>query len=107
RSLSLLRLYGVLQFNYDPTRDLRGIKVPVLVIMGQNDVVFPPEIVIERVRRALLDGGNRNFTARIIPGAGHGLTSVQTFQGKPFRRAIDPTFLQTLVSWVSENARSR
>ena len=107
RSLSLLRLYGVLQFNYDPTRDLQRIKAPVLVIMGQNDLVFPPELVIERVHRALLEGGNRDFTARIIPGASHGLTSVQTFQGKPFRRAINPVYLQTLVSWVSEKSKSK
>jgi pimeloyl-ACP methyl ester carboxylesterase len=102
RTLALLRLFGVLQFNYDPTRDLRRIKAPVLVIMGENDLVFPPQLVIERMRRALLDGGNGDFTARIIPAAGHGLTSVQTYQGKPFRRAINREFLETLASWVKQ-----
>ena len=103
RTLALLRLYGVLQFNYDPTRDLRRIRVPVFVIMGQNDVVFPPQVVIDRVRAALLQGGNRSFTSRIIPGAGHGLTSIQTYKGKPFRRTINQEFVQALVSWVSVN----
>lgn len=107
RSLSLLRLYGVLQFTYDPTRDVRRIKVPVLVVMGENDLVFPPQMVIEKMRRALLEGGNHDYTARVIPGAGHGLTSVQTIDGRPFRRAIDPEFLKTLVDWVSEKTRSR
>ena len=100
RSLANLRLYGVLQFNYNPTRDLRRIAVPVHVIMGEHDRVFPPGLVVERVRDALRSGGNSDFTSRIIPGAGHGLSTVQTAQGKPFRRAISPQFLQTLVDWV-------
>ncbi len=105
QSLAVLRLYGVLQFNYDPTRDLRKIKVPVLVLMGANDLVFPPELVVQRMRTALASGGNHAFTARIIANAGHALTSVQTFRGKPFRRAVNTEFLNTLVSWVSGAAR--
>jgi pimeloyl-ACP methyl ester carboxylesterase len=107
RTLSLLRLYGVLQFNYDPTRDLRLIKAPVLVIMGERDVVFPPQLVIERVRDALTRAGNTDFTARIIPGAGHGLTTVQTINGQPFRRAVSTEFLETLTRWVSKVAQAR
>lgn len=100
RSLATLRLYGVLQFNYDPTRDLRRIKAPVLVIMGENDLVFPPATVIERMRAALREGGNQDFTSRIIRNAGHGLSTTQTFQGRPFRRAISPAFIDVLVDWV-------
>jgi uncharacterized protein len=101
RSLAVLRLYGVLQFNYDPTRDLRRIRVPVYVIMGENDRVFPPATVIERMRAALHAGGNDQLTSIIIPNAGHALTTLQTFHGKPFRRAISPAFLQTLVGWLT------
>ena len=101
RTLASLRMYGVLQFNYDPTRDLRMIKAPVLVIMGERDRVFPPQVVIDRMREALRTGGNNNFTGRIIPNAGHGLTSIQTSGGRPFRAAVSPLFLETLVGWVS------
>ncbi|MFL5567817.1 MAG: alpha/beta hydrolase family protein [Gemmatimonadaceae bacterium] len=101
RSLASLRMYGVLQFNYDPTRDLRMIKAPVLVIMGERDRVFPPQLVIDRMRNALRLGGNNHYSARIIQNAGHGLTSIQTIGGRPFRAAISPLFLTTLESWVS------
>jgi uncharacterized protein len=104
RSLASLRMYGVLQFNYDPTRDLRMVKAPVLVIMGERDLVFPPQLVIDRMGDALRAGGNRNFTARIIPGASHGLMTVQTLGARPFRRAVSPLFLETLDSWVSRVA---
>lgn len=102
RTLAILRLYGVLQFNYDPARDLARIKVPVFVIMGENDRVFPPAYTIERMRDGLRRGGNGQLTSRIIPDAGHGLTTLQTFQGKPFRRVISPLFLRTLTEWVTK-----
>ena len=104
RTLANLRLYGVLQFNYDPTRDLRQIAAPVWLVMGENDRVFPPDIVIERMRNALRTGGNDHFTSRILPGVGHGMTSVQTFEGKPFRRSASPLFVQTLVEWAGTAA---
>jgi pimeloyl-ACP methyl ester carboxylesterase len=107
RSLTLLRLYGVLQFNYDPRRDLARIKAPVLTIMGENDRVFPPQTVIDRMKSMLASGGNTNFTAVIIPGASHGLSVVQTAKGRPFRRAASTRFIETLVNWVSNQAHSR
>ena len=107
RSLATLRLYGVLQFNYDPTRDLRQIKVPVLVIMGESDLVFPPPVVIDRMRSALREGGNDAFTSHIIRNTGHGLTAIQTFRGGPFRRAISPAFLRVFVEWVKTTAGDR
>ncbi len=106
RTLSLLRLYGVLQFNYDPTRDLQQIRVPTLVIMGRNDRVFPPDTVVARMRRALGRAGNRRIETHILPDATHGMMKVQTLRGQPFRRAVSPQFLALLVGWVSGTSRA-
>ncbi|MGH7711941.1 MAG: alpha/beta hydrolase family protein [Gemmatimonadaceae bacterium] len=107
RSLAVLRLYGVLQFNYEPTPDLERIRVPTLVLMGQLDRTFPPAIVIERMRQSLARAGNRCVTTRIIPNATHGLLTVQGYRGVPFRRAINEEFLDVLTQWVSTRSRSR
>ena len=104
RSLAVLRLYGVLQFNYDPTRDLSRVRAPVLVLMGERDLVFPPALVVERMRSALARGGNTDLTARIVPQASHGLQQVQSFQGRPFRRAVSEEFLAALTEWVAARA---
>jgi hypothetical protein len=54
----------------------------------------------------LASGGNTSFTAVIVPGASHGLSVVQTAKGHPFRRAASTRFIETLVDWVSKQARS-
>ncbi|HET6362978.1 MAG TPA: alpha/beta hydrolase [Gemmatimonadota bacterium] len=100
QSLAVLRLYGVLQFNYDPTRDLEQITAPVFILMGERDVVFPPAVVVERTRAALARGGNDAVTAVVIPDEGHGHTVVQTSGGRPFRRVISEEFVRTLTEWV-------
>jgi pimeloyl-ACP methyl ester carboxylesterase len=100
-------MYGVLQFNYEPTRDLARIKAPVLVLMGERDVVFPPAIVVERMRAALARAGNRDLTARIIPGASHGLMARQSADGRLFRGAISEEFLSIITEWIVNRVARR
>jgi pimeloyl-ACP methyl ester carboxylesterase len=106
RSLAVLRLYGLLQFNYDPIPDLRKIAVPTLVIMGEGDVVFPPDTVITRMRAVYRRSGNTRLTTRVLSGASHGQLVRQYAGGEPFRWAINPVFLETLSSWVAMQART-
>ena len=107
RTLAGLRLFGVLQFNYDPRPDLRRIRVPVLVVMGGNDLVFPPDTVVRRMREALAQAGNRDVTTHVVPRASHGLMAVQTWRGRPFRRAVSPEFLRVLTDWIAAHALRR
>jgi uncharacterized protein len=100
RSLAVLRLYGVLQFNYDPTHDLERTRIPTLVIMGENDLTFPAVRTIELMERALGRAGNRCVTTRMLPQASHGLLVVQTYRERPFRRTISEDFLTMLAEWV-------
>jgi hypothetical protein len=106
RILATLRMYGVLQFNYEPTRDLMKIKAPVFTIMGADDVVFPPQTVINRMRAALLRGGNTAFTPVILPNTSHGMMVVQTYRGRGFRRAINPEFIERIADWISRTTQS-
>lgn len=107
RSLAVLRLYGVLQFNYDPIPDLERITIPTLVLMGENDVVFPPQLVIDRMTAALRRSGNRNVTTRIVPGASHGQMVIQRSDAKPFRRVISDDFVSALTTWIARQVRRK
>jgi pimeloyl-ACP methyl ester carboxylesterase len=106
RSLAVLRLYGVLQFNYDPRPDLRKLAMPVLVIMGQEDVVFPSDTVIARMRALFRQSGNARLTTRVLPRSSHGQLVRQRVRGEAFRWAINPAFVETLTSWVTMQTRT-
>jgi pimeloyl-ACP methyl ester carboxylesterase len=101
RSLAVLRLYGVLQFNYDPRPDLARIQAPILVIMGANDVVFPPDTVIQRVRNTMSRAKRPNPDAMILPRTSHGMSVRQTVGGAPFRSVISDDFVRALVQWLA------
>lgn len=107
RTLALLRLYGVLQFNYDPRRDLSRISAPALVIMGADDVVFPPDTVVKRMGDALAAGGNRRLTTHVLPATTHGMMILQSIDGKPFRRVISPRFVELLSGWIAKTTQAR
>ena len=102
RTLASLRLFGVLQFNYDPRPDLQRIRVPTLVLLGVDDVVFPPDTVAERMRTTM--AGNPDVTITILPGTGHGMLARQTAGGRPFRWVIYPRFVEQLSDWVASRA---
>jgi len=104
-SLAVLRLYGVLQFNYDPRPDLARIQAPLLVIMGADDVVFPPDSVIHRVRSTMARANRPAPDAMILPRTSHGMTVVQTVGGVPFRRVISHDFIRTLAEWVARRVK--
>jgi uncharacterized protein len=105
RTLASLRMYGVLQFNYDPRPDLARIRAPILVIMGADDVVFPPDTVIARVRTTLSRAGRAAPESLILPRTSHGMAVLQTVGGAPFRRVYSETFVQALADWVVKISR--
>lgn len=55
---------------HDPAPVLRRVKAPVLILTGANDQQSPPEQVALQAA-ALKSGGNRDVTARVLPGVNH------------------------------------
>lgn len=55
---------------YDPAATMRRVKTPVLILTGANDKQAVPEQVPLQ-EKAFKEGGNKDVTARIIPGVNH------------------------------------
>jgi len=55
---------------YDPAATMRRVKTPVLILTGQNDKQAVPEQVALQAA-AFKEGGNRDVTARVVPGLNH------------------------------------
>lgn len=81
--------------DYDPIPVLNGVRLPVLLMLGEGDRLTPASETAVRVRRALERGGNRDVTVRVLPGADHALVV------KPSRHA--PWLAdRPAANWVAE-----
>jgi pimeloyl-ACP methyl ester carboxylesterase len=71
----------------------------MLVLLGRDDVVFPPDTVAARTRSVLRD--RADLTVHVLPGTSHGMTVRQSSEGQPFRWVISEPFLELLADWVA------
>ncbi|HKH36267.1 MAG TPA: alpha/beta hydrolase [Rubrobacter sp.] len=52
--------------------ELRGMQVPTLLLIGQQEAYYDPKVVLERARRLI-----RNFEGELLPRASHEMTISQ------------------------------
>jgi len=89
--------------DYDPVPALQKTKCPVLALSGEKDLQVPPKENLPLIKKALGDGGNKDFEAVDLPGLNHLFQHCQT--GLPTEaRAIEETFapeaLAAISAWV-------
>ena len=96
---------------YDPAATARRVKTPVLILTGSNDQQAPPEQVPEQ-EAAFLAAGNRDVTARVVPGVNHlfvvdpdGYPGNYTKLPTPVR--IKPEVVGEVVDWLAIRLAAR
>jgi pimeloyl-ACP methyl ester carboxylesterase len=57
--------------DYDPVPALQKTLCPVLALNGEKDLQVPPKENLAKIRKALQDGGNRDFQTTELPGLNH------------------------------------
>jgi len=90
---------------YDPLPELRDLSIPVLALNGEKDTQVPPTENLLPVEEALLEGGNPDVTAEVLPGLNHLFQTAET--GVPAEYAsIEETFspaaLEKIATWILE-----
>ncbi len=90
---------------YDPVPTLAKVKVPVLVIIGDNDLQVPPAENLPPIEQALRQGGNTDFRVMRPAKLNHLLQTSQT--GLPLEYAripetMAPSALEAISSWIRE-----
>ena len=87
---------------YDPTPVLRSLRLPVLGIWGDQDVLTPPVESSAAFRAGLDAAGNTRYTLRTIAGAEH---AAHTTAGGWDRGAdLAPGYVDLVASWTSAAA---
>ena len=88
---------------YDPQPALEKIHCPVLALFGERDLQVPAEMDKTAMEKALRQGGNKDFTLKILPKANHLFLSAVT--GSPseyptLKKEFVPGFLKTMTDWI-------
>jgi len=107
---SLLSPWLKFFLTYDPKPTLIKVKCPVLAINGEKDLQVPPKENLNAIEEALVTGGNKNFTAKELPGLNHLFQTSQT--GLPTEYAkteetISPIALKIIGDWILEQTRDK
>lgn len=95
--------------DYDPVPALQRTKCPVLALSGEKDLQVPPKENLPLIRKALEDGGNKDFKVLELPGLNHEFQ--HCYMGLPAEsRAIEETFapdaMNTLSDWILQHTAS-
>jgi uncharacterized protein len=93
--------------DHDPLPALQETKCPVLVLAGERDLQVPPQENLPLARKALEDGGNKDFQVIELPGLNHQFQ--HCYMGLPAEsRAIEQTFapdaLTTISAWILKHS---
>ncbi|HLR91311.1 MAG TPA: alpha/beta fold hydrolase [Balneolaceae bacterium] len=90
-------------FNHDPANELRKITIPVLSLIGTNDVQVPPGLNHPPIRQALEDAGNKNFIIKELPGLNHMFQESETgsiMEYAEIEQTFSPIALDKIARWI-------
>lgn len=88
-------------FSPDPSEIWHTITVPVLSVWGQEDINLPADSCRALLEKALEKAGNRDFTLKVFPGAGHGLWNEEEVGDWDWTRQVSG-YHELLVDWATE-----
>lgn len=93
---------------YDPRPTLMKVKCPVLAINGEKDLQVPPEENLKAIDEALKAGGNKDYTAKELPGLNHLFQTAKTGSPSEYSKieeTISPAALEIIGNWISEHTQ--
>lgn len=83
---------------YDPTSDIRRMRMPVLLLFASADENTPGERSLAAWRSALAAGGNRRVEWRLFAGADHHFLTQAETNGWP---SLAPLYYETQIAWLN------
>ncbi len=88
---------------YDPATALRKVTCPVLALIGEKDLQVPPKQNLPVIRKALADGGNKNFEVDELPGLNHLFQTAKTgaiSEYSEIEETMSPVAMEKIAGWI-------
>ena len=89
--------------DYDPVPALQKTLCPVLALNGERDLQVPPKENLSKIKKALEDGGNKDFRTAELPGLNHLLQHDPTGMPSQYGSIVEtmaPEALNTISDWI-------
>ncbi|PWA10810.1 alpha/beta hydrolase family protein [Flavobacterium laiguense] len=88
---------------FDPVSALEKVKCPVLAINGDKDLQVPADVNLDAINKAVVKGGNKKVTTKIVPNLNHLFQECKT--GLPneygtIEQTFSPIALEEISKWV-------
>ena len=92
----------------DPSLVIRKVKCPVLVLHGEKDLMVAAEDNVPAIKKALAEGGNKNFKVAILPGLNHVMQKCEI--GAPWEyvhleETMSPLAMEAMRDWIKERTK--
>jgi pimeloyl-ACP methyl ester carboxylesterase len=87
----------------DPATILEKVKCPVLALNGSKDLQVPAIVNIEAIKKALLKGGNKKVTTKVLPDLNHLFQECKTGSPEEYEtteQTFSPLALEEISSWI-------
>ncbi|HYL86992.1 MAG TPA: alpha/beta fold hydrolase [Candidatus Angelobacter sp.] len=93
--------------DYDPVPALQKTTCPILALNGEKDLQVPPKENLSKIKKALEDGGNKDFLATEMPGLNHLFQHAPT--GSPteygaIEETMAPEALSSVSDWIKKHS---
>ncbi len=91
---------------FDPANFLPSVKVPILAINGDKDLMVRPQINLANWKNLPAKGGNKQVTTKLMPGLNHLLQHCVTCQQQEYasiKETIAPEVLEEIGRWLVVN----
>ena len=90
---------------YNPYPTLTKVTCPVLVLNGERDLQVPPKSNLEAIKKALTEGGNKNFETMELENLNHLFQNCETgaiAEYAQIEETIEPKVLEIIKDWILE-----
>lgn len=94
--------------NYDPVSELNKLTIPVLSLIGSNDVQVPVEMNHPPIREALEEAGNKHYTIKELEGLNHMFQESETgnvMEYAKIEQTFSPIALDEVTRWIKSHIR--
>jgi len=93
---------------YDPRQDLVKLKLPLLVINGEQNPQVPTKENFKAIEESLKKGGNKNYTLKEIPNPNDTLQTKQPeLRPDQIEETISPIVLKLIGDWILERTKKK